>query len=190
VDACGSVLILTGPPGAGKSTIAEILTRDAGRPSVHLHADDFFRRYIRAGFVRAGFVAPWTPEAHSQNATVMSAVAAAAFAYAAGSYWVVVDGIVGPWFLDPFRAVARARELPLDYVVLRPQRETAEMRATDRRTHDLTDLTVVATMHRQFADLGSLEHLALDSTHLTPDATAAQVRALVASGAVRLDTAA
>ncbi|MEU8630589.1 zeta toxin family protein [Amycolatopsis sp. NPDC048633] len=33
----GSLLILTGPPGAGKSTLARLVTKDAPQPTVHLH---------------------------------------------------------------------------------------------------------------------------------------------------------
>jgi hypothetical protein len=38
----GVVLVLTGPPGAGKSTVAELVASSAGRPTVHLHTDDFY----------------------------------------------------------------------------------------------------------------------------------------------------
>ena len=53
----GSVLILTGPPGAGKSTIADILARASVTQSVHLHTDDFFDRYLKSGYVL-----PWLPD--------------------------------------------------------------------------------------------------------------------------------
>jgi hypothetical protein len=46
-------------------------------------------------------------------------LADAAFGYARGGYEVVVDGIVGPWFLDPFRGLARQTGIPLHCVVLR-----------------------------------------------------------------------
>jgi adenylate kinase family enzyme len=39
-----SVLILTGPPGAGKSTVADILARASATLAVHLHSDDFYDR--------------------------------------------------------------------------------------------------------------------------------------------------
>jgi adenylate kinase family enzyme len=53
----GSLLILTGPPGAGKSTVARLVTDDAPRPAVHLRTDSF---YV---WIRTGFVAPYLPEA-------------------------------------------------------------------------------------------------------------------------------
>jgi tRNA uridine 5-carbamoylmethylation protein Kti12 len=54
------VLIVTGPPGVGKTTAAGILAARSER-SVHLEADAFFR------FIRSGFVEPWTPESPSRT---------------------------------------------------------------------------------------------------------------------------
>jgi adenylate kinase family enzyme len=69
------VLILTGPPGVGKTTVAGILAARRQR-AVHLEADRFFR------FIAAGYVEPWKRESHQQNRLVMEIVAGAATAYA------------------------------------------------------------------------------------------------------------
>jgi predicted ATPase len=47
-----TVLILTGPPGAGKTTAAGILAGRAER-AVHVESDRLF------DFIRSGFVEPW-----------------------------------------------------------------------------------------------------------------------------------
>ncbi|MGJ0223762.1 hypothetical protein ACQUZK_10205, partial [Streptococcus pyogenes] len=76
------LLVVTGPPGAGKSTVAALLagrTARAGaavraveaRPTVLVLGDDFF------SLLGPGMVAPWLPEAHAQNAVVVDAAAAA-----------------------------------------------------------------------------------------------------------------
>ncbi len=52
-----------------------------------------------------------------RNQVVVDALAAAARAYARGGYFVVLDGIIGSWFLERVRI---AMDVPLHYVVLRP----------------------------------------------------------------------
>jgi cytidylate kinase len=93
----GSVIVLTGPPGAGKSAVARLLAGSRAY-GVHLHSDDFWR------YIKRGQIAPYLPQARQQNQTVIDALARAASAYAAGGYQVICDGIVGPWFIGAFRA--------------------------------------------------------------------------------------
>ncbi|WP_072475017.1 AAA family ATPase [Amycolatopsis australiensis] len=53
----GSLLILTGPPGAGKSTVARLVAEDAPRATVHLHTDSFYvwiRTRVRAALPARG----------------------------------------------------------------------------------------------------------------------------------------
>jgi hypothetical protein len=70
-----------------------------------------------AFFIKAGSIPPWQTEAHGQNVTVIDVLAGAAARYAEGGYFVLVDGIIGPWFLDAFRNLGVA----LHYIVLRPE---------------------------------------------------------------------
>ena len=119
-------LILSGPPGAGKTTIARVLADASALPAVHLHTDDFYDA------IRTGFILPWLPESQAQNTIVTRAIAAAAMAYAGGGYAVMLDGVVGPWFLDIYREAAADAGQLIDYVVLRPTLETVVARARDR----------------------------------------------------------
>lgn len=64
----GEVIILTGPPGAGKTTVAQLLSTTASVPTVHLMTDLFYRS------IRAGFVPPFLPEARRQNDVVIEAI--------------------------------------------------------------------------------------------------------------------
>jgi hypothetical protein len=157
------LIVLTGPPGAGKSTVARLIA-DRLTPSVHLHSDDFYR------YIRQGWIAPYLPEAQHQNEVVIEALARTAFTYADGGYHVLCDGIFGPWLLDKF-----GHDVPFHYVVLRPDERTTLHRATSRGEDDLTDPEPVRSLHEQFAQLGDLERHAFDSTELDPEATATAV---------------
>lgn len=172
----GAVLILTGPPGSGKTTAAQALARLPGTPKVHLHADDFWR------FIGTGAISPYRPEAQAQNAVVMEVLARAAEAYARGGYFVVVDGIVGPWFLAPFRALA----VPLHYIVLRPPLDTAIQRCRERGGDTLQDGPTIAALHRQLSALGALEPHALCIDGLDRHQVLQAVIGAVQGGAFRL----
>ncbi|RII17108.1 Chloramphenicol phosphotransferase-like protein [Streptomyces sp. YIM 130001] len=175
----GELVLLTGPPGAGKSTVAQTVVQDRS-PSVYLHADDFW------ACIRNGVILPYLPEADRQNRVVINALVETAFAYATGGYRVVLDGVVGPWFLEPFRVRARATGIPLHYVVLRPDEATTLRRGTNRGPDALTDVEPLRQMHGQFADLGPYEPHAVDTTKHTSEETVRTLLRALADDTFRL----
>ncbi|AEG05131.1 ATP-binding protein [Sinorhizobium meliloti] len=170
------ILVLTGPPGSGKTTTAQALAAEPGSSKVHLHCDDFWH------FIKNGAIPPYLPEAHQQNAVVVDVLTKVAATYARGGYFVVVDGIVGPWFLEPFRKITA----PLHYVVLRPPLDVAIRRCQQRGGDTLTDPVPIAALHQQLSSLGPLERHVLPTEGHTREDTLSAVIQAVKSGSFRL----
>lgn len=171
----GWLIVLTGPPGAGKTTVAAILA-ERYTLAVHLHADDFWH------FIRTGAIPPYLPRAQRQNTVVITALARAASGYAAGGYHVIVDGIVGPWFIERFSSALDPAPREIHYVVLRPDEATTVERALNRGSGALTAAEPIKSMYRQFADLGAYERHVIDSTTLDAAATAERIQRALSSG--------
>jgi predicted kinase len=160
------VLLLTGPPGAGKTSAAQRLALRFDR-AVHLEADLFF------AFICGGYVEPWKPESREQNDTVMGIVANAAAGYADAGYFVIVDGIILPdYFLEPVRETLREAGHEVEYVVLRAPLEVCSARAQARDEVPLADQTVVEQLWKDFSELGPLEDRAIDVESRDPDEVA------------------
>lgn len=141
----GSLLVITGPPGAGKSSVARVLA-DVAHQGVLIEGDAFF------GFLASGAIEPWLPASNDQNTVVTKAAASAAGAFAAGGYTTVYDGVVGPWFLPVFAAATGLDRL--DYAILLPSLEVCVRRVATRRDHGFTDEAATRKMHGEFARAG------------------------------------
>ncbi|MFL5295544.1 MAG: AAA family ATPase [Phenylobacterium sp.] len=176
------IVIVSGPPGAGKTTIARRLATGSAEPlAVHLHTDDF---YV---YIRKGYVAPWLPESQAQNITVMNALARSAAAFAQGGYEVMVDGIVGPWFFEPWLAAARELGLDLRYILLMPDEAATVARGTARTAPGaMTDESVIRTMWSHFRTYAPDSAHIVDTTAQGVEQTLAAVKSGLAAGAFRL----
>ena len=136
------LLIITGPPGAGKSTVARAMVERFDRCAL-VQGDVFF------GFVARGYIDPWLPESHQQNEVVTEATARATAAFARGGFTTVFDGMVGPWFLPTFLHLT---EIPrVHYAVLLPGVETCVARVLGRTEHGFREEGVTRDMHAAFA---------------------------------------
>jgi hypothetical protein len=89
----GELVIVTGPPGSGKSTVCDLLVEKFDS-SVLVHGDWFF------GLWRRGAIDPWLPEARAQANVAGNAAAATAGIFARSDCLVVYDGVVRPDFAD------------------------------------------------------------------------------------------
>ncbi|WP_418137345.1 AAA family ATPase [Agrobacterium sp. El2ro-1b] len=175
-DFSGHILLLSGHPGSGKSTIAEALAHLPGVPKVHFHSDDLW------GYIKHGRVDPWLPESGQQNCMIMQIAADVAGRYASHGYFVILDGVVRPDWLPAFTALS----CPLHYVVLRTTAAEAIDRCQARGGDSLSDPLVVADLHAQFADLGAFEHHVLSVSGKDKDQALQSVINALQSGRFRM----
>jgi cytidylate kinase len=145
-------LLLTGPQGAGKTTVGELVARRWER-GVHVDGD-VFRRFVLAG--RAEMSEHATDEALAQLRLRYELAAHAARAYEAAGFDVVVSDVV---------AGALLAELAPQYdrvVVLFPREDAIAVRHAP-------------WVYRLYADQTERLGEWLDTSDLTPEQTAAAI---------------
>lgn len=156
----GRIIIITGSPGTGKSTTSAIIAKESSmEKSVHMHTDDFYH------YLSKGAIPPYLPESNEQNLIVIEAFIEAAKRYVRGGYDVIVDGIIGPWFLKPWLNVVHD-DYEVHYIILRASKEETMQRAITRSKLDIeTNIELVETMWEQFKNLGGYESNVIDTTN-------------------------
>ena len=148
--AVAELIVITGPPGAGKSSVAEHLT-NSFTPSALVPGDSFF------AMIKQGYILPWLPKSHRQNTVIIEAAAAAA-GRLTEICSVIYDGVLGPWFLPTFvRATGLA---DIHYVILLPPLEVCLERVQSRVDHAFRDQSATRDLYEQFANA------AVDSRHV------------------------
>ena len=177
----GRIIVITGSPGTGKTTTASIVAKESDMDkSVHMHTDDFFH------YLSKGAIPPHLPESNEQNLVVIEAFLEAAKRYARGGYDVIVDGIVGPWFLEPWKALVW-EHYEVHYIILRASKEETLKRAVERSKLDRkTNIELVETMWEQFCNLGIYESNVVDTTNYSIQETVSAVQEKIASRAALL----
>jgi cytidylate kinase len=169
----GQLLLLTGSPGCGKTTVAPLVA-DHAPLSACLDLDWFFAKLRRGG------MEPWREAAHRQNRVVLSAAASAAATFTAGGYFTVAEGILYPFMLDLFADACEPLGIAINYAVLRAPLSVVLTRV-QRRTIEpehfgaLADEQVIDDLWKQFEDQGVDERHRVDSGERLPQEIAAEL---------------
>src|SRR6185295_2827791 len=158
------VVIITGSPGTGKTTLAGHLARTKPR-GLHLLSDVFYT-------FPAHPISPYEPAADEQNTDIIIALTRTATAFASRGYEVFLDGIVGPWFLPLVTAGLRRAEHSAEYVILQVPLEAALERVRGRQGSGKDH--VVRQMHERFSDLGPFARHAIVSGERSVEEIAAE----------------
>ena len=107
---------------------------------------------------------------------VIEAFLEAAKRFARGGYDVVVDGIVGPWFIEPWLSIVQDG-YEVHYIVLRAGKEETMRRAVGREKLDReTNIELVETMWEQFNHLERYEAHVIDTTDYSIDETVSAIK--------------
>lgn len=167
----GRIIIITGAPGTGKTTMASIIAKESDlEKSVHLHTDDFYH------YLCKGAIPPYLSESEEQNLIVIEAFLEAAKRFVHSGYDVIVDGIIGIWFLEPWLKIVQDN-LEVHYIILRATKNETMKRAIERTKLDRgTNVQLVETMWNQFQNLGYYERYVIDITNCSIEETVLMIK--------------
>lgn len=125
----GPFIILSGPPGAGKSTVAQTLKELFPEVPAYIEGDTFWQFF------------PGGPKAVRQVGdfrTCMRSMLVAAVPYALSGYTTIVDFSIPPWYLKGVAKILHGRAA-VHYVVLLPTEAVSSKRARERERGPIAD---------------------------------------------------
>lgn len=121
-----------------------------------------------------------------QHEVVFEAMARAAASLANGGYFVVLDSLIRPRYLDVLIDIIKTGDVELHYVVLRPSWSVVQTRSDRRDETWRHDPEVLSILYDVFRDLGEYESHVIDNSTLDERRTVAAINERFASGALLL----
>jgi chloramphenicol 3-O-phosphotransferase len=171
------ILILTGPPGAGKSSVAGALADRYDRVA-HIPVDG-----LRHFITPTGYRAPGKPGFERQHALAIRNACALARNFMAERFAVIIDDVVqGREQLEQYVEGLKEAGVAVHYVRLLPRLAVCHERNKGRRADRVPDERL-ELLYREFESAGKMPGSVIDSSDMTVEATADRLQALTTAGA-------
>ena len=168
------VIILSGPLGAGKTTVAQEFIKSAADPIVYIEGDRFWQFFVK-DLGKGG--------RNKNFKIIMSAMTAAAIPFALGGYTVLLDFSIPPWFLETAKKIAGTKEVPLEYIILRPTETVCAERAATRNEGVINDYNFYHELYTSFDE--AQQYIIHDDVNNAAH-VAGQIRAGLITGRFRI----
>jgi hypothetical protein len=135
-----SVIFLSGPIGAGKTAVAKALLPLLPAPLAYIEGDTFWS-FIRKGGERG---------ARDNFAVLVRSMTAAAVPFARAGFRVLIDFSIPPAYVK--NAGKILKEVPFDFVLLRPSLQVCIDRAGSREEGAIRDETILKNFYARFEE--------------------------------------
>ena len=135
-----SVIFLSGPIGAGKTAVAQELLQLLPAPLSYIEGDTFW-----------SFISKEGERGSRDNFPVLvRSMTAAAIPFARSGFQVLIDFSIPPAFVDTARKILK--EVPFDFVLLRPSLQVCVERAASREKGAITDYARIRNFYSLFEE--------------------------------------
>src|SRR5580692_7552492 len=134
------VIFLSGPIGAGKTAVAQELLQLLPAPLSYIEGDTFWSFIRKEGEhgLRDNFP------------VLVRSMTAAAIPFARSGFRVLIDFSIPPAYVETARKILK--EVPFDFVLLRPSLEVCVRRAASREKGAITEYARLKNFYARFED--------------------------------------
>lgn len=135
-----SVIFLSGPIGAGKTAVAKALLPLLPAPLSYIEGDTFWS-FIRKGGERG---------LRDNFPVLVRSMTAAAVPFSRSGFRVLIDFSIPPAYIDTARKILK--DVPFDFVLLRPSLRVCVERAASREEGAITDYVMLKNFYARFEE--------------------------------------